>query len=90
MECGLWEYVTTKPPNTDVSEKGVKDGESSSERIPELEVKDGELSSTRIRAYSILYLNVSKELPPLLFGIIDPYLAWKTLEKHFRPSSRTF
>lgn len=74
MEKGLWEYVTVKavtPTDTSKESKGV----------------DDPVLPKRVRAYSIIYLNVSKEFRPLLSGFEDPYLAWESLEKHFRPIS---
>ncbi|GBL59411.1 Copia protein [Araneus ventricosus] len=47
-----------------------------------------DFNSRKDKAYSTIYLNVSKAYRCVIDDIEDPVAAWKRLEEHFRPNSR--
>ncbi|GBN48440.1 Retrovirus-related Pol polyprotein from transposon TNT 1-94 [Araneus ventricosus] len=47
-----------------------------------------DFNSRKDKAYSTIYLNVSKSYRCVIDDIEDPVAAWKRLEEHFRPNSR--
>ncbi|GBN24000.1 hypothetical protein AVEN_153267-1 [Araneus ventricosus] len=47
-----------------------------------------DFNSRKNKAYSTIYLNVSKAYRCVIDDIEDPVAAWKRLEEHFRPNSR--
>ncbi|GBM82877.1 Retrovirus-related Pol polyprotein from transposon TNT 1-94 [Araneus ventricosus] len=47
-----------------------------------------DFNSMKHKAYSTIYLNVSKSYRCVIDDIEDPVAAWKRLEEHFRPNSR--
>ncbi|GBM43057.1 Retrovirus-related Pol polyprotein from transposon TNT 1-94, partial [Araneus ventricosus] len=47
-----------------------------------------DFNSRKDKAYSTIYLNVSKAYRYVIDDIEDPVAAWKRLEKHFRPNYR--
>ncbi|GBN63091.1 hypothetical protein AVEN_138093-1 [Araneus ventricosus] len=47
-----------------------------------------DFNSRKGKAYSTIYLNVSKAYKCVIDDIEDPVAAWKRLEEHFRPNSR--
>ncbi|GBN81924.1 hypothetical protein AVEN_218414-1 [Araneus ventricosus] len=48
-----------------------------------------DFNSRKDKAYSTIYLNVSKAYRCVIDDIEDPVAAWKRLEEHFRPNSRS-
>ncbi|GBN46253.1 hypothetical protein AVEN_241653-1 [Araneus ventricosus] len=47
-----------------------------------------DFNSRKDKAYSTIYLNLSKAYRCVIDDIEDPVAAWKRLEEHFRPNSR--
>lgn len=65
--------------------------------ITEVEKPPGEAATDKVRkdyalrkarAYSTIYLNVSREYRPLISQNQEGKSAWKTLQEHFRPDSK--
>ncbi|GBM74707.1 hypothetical protein AVEN_274843-1 [Araneus ventricosus] len=91
--CRLW--AMTGPPRVlilfsraveDRGELKVTVTETKPENENEKELRD--FNSRKDKAYSTIYLNVSKAYRCVIDDIEDPVAAWKRLEEHFRPNSR--
>lgn len=92
MEKNCWRIVSgeEKQPvaktETAAADASATEATATDKTVSEKSVRD--FTMRQDRAYSTIYLNISKEYRALITDTQDPKVAFKRLEDHFQPKSR--